>query len=57
MNGFTGNRLPAPLVRFASSPVLRSRPTTIVAFAVIALMMAFVIYHNERFLIDPTNPV
>ncbi len=28
-----------------------------VAFATIAAMMLYVLYHNERFLIDPNNPV
>jgi hypothetical protein len=26
-------------------------------FTAIAMMMAYVIYHNERFLIEPMNPV
>ena len=28
-----------------------------VVFSVIAIMMAYVLYHNERFLIEPTNPI
>jgi uncharacterized membrane protein len=28
-----------------------------VVFSVIAMMMAYVLYHNERFLIEPTNPI
>jgi len=32
------------------------RPRTIV-FAVIVAMMAYVLYNNERFLIDPSHPV
>jgi uncharacterized membrane protein len=28
-----------------------------VVFAAIAAMMAYVLYHNERFLIDPKNPI
>jgi hypothetical protein len=28
-----------------------------VVFSVIAVMMAYVLYHNERFLIEPTNPI
>jgi uncharacterized membrane protein len=28
-----------------------------VVFSGIAVMMAYVIYHNERFLIEPTNPI
>jgi uncharacterized membrane protein len=28
-----------------------------VVFAAIAVMMAYVLYHNERFLIEPTNPI
>src|SRR5258705_11426055 len=32
------------------------RPKTIV-FAVIIAMMAYVLYHNERFLIDESHPV
>jgi uncharacterized membrane protein len=32
------------------------RPKTVV-FTVIAAMAAYVIYHNERFLIDPSHPV
>src|SRR5262245_25036444 len=28
-----------------------------VVFAAIAVMTAYVIYHNERFLIDPSHPV
>jgi uncharacterized membrane protein len=31
--------------------------TKYVVFAIIAAMMAYVFYHNERFLIDPMNPV
>ena len=32
-------------------------PTKNLAFAVIAAMMAYVLYHNERFLIEPMNPI
>jgi hypothetical protein len=28
-----------------------------VVFSVIAVMMVYVLYHNERFLIEPTNPI
>ncbi|HVG17695.1 MAG TPA: DUF2306 domain-containing protein [Blastocatellia bacterium] len=28
-----------------------------VVFSVIAMMIAYVLYHNERFLIEPTNPL
>ncbi len=28
-----------------------------VVFSVIAVMMAYVLYHNERFLIEPANPI
>ena len=28
-----------------------------VLFSVIAMMMVYVLYHNERFLIEPTNPI
>ena len=28
-----------------------------VVFSFIAVMMAYVLYHNERFLIEPTNPI
>jgi uncharacterized membrane protein len=28
-----------------------------VVFSVIAIMMGYVLYHNERFLIEPTNPI
>ena len=28
-----------------------------VAFSVIGMMMAYVLYHNERFLIEPANPI
>lgn len=28
-----------------------------VVFSVIAVMMSYVLYHNERFLIEPTNPI
>ena len=28
-----------------------------VVFSVIAIMMVYVLYHNERFLIEPTNPI
>src|SRR5262245_33966543 len=28
-----------------------------VAFSAIAVMLAYVLYHNERFLIEPTNPI
>ena len=45
------------LVRFEGSAAVRSRHTKHGAFAVIAVMMAYVICHNERFLIDPTNPI
>ena len=31
--------------------------TKYVVFAIIGAMMAYVFYHNERFLIDPMNPV
>jgi hypothetical protein len=31
--------------------------TKYVTFAIIGAVMAYVLYHNERFLIEPTNPV
>jgi uncharacterized membrane protein len=37
---------------------MKSRPNAkYVVFALIALMMGYVLYHNERFLIEPTNPI
>ena len=41
-----------------SGPLLRARlvrPKTVV-FALIALMTLYVLYHNERFLLDPPTP-
>jgi hypothetical protein len=37
---------------------MKPRPNSkYVVFAVIALIMGYVLYHNERFLIEPTNPI
>jgi hypothetical protein len=38
MDGFSRNRLAAPLVRFEGSTARPSRPTKIVAFAVVAVI-------------------
>jgi uncharacterized membrane protein YozB (DUF420 family) len=38
-----------------STPILRLRPK-LVLFACIGLMLAYVLYHDERFLIDSTDP-
>ena len=35
----------------------RSFRTSYLVFAAVAAMAAYVLYHNERFLIDPANPV
>ena len=50
MDGFIRNRLASPLVRFEGSAAIQSSHTKIVAFAVIAVMMAYVICRNESFL-------
>lgn len=39
------------------SPAARPIRAKTVVFALVAVLMAYVIAHNERFLIDPTHPV
>jgi len=38
------------------TPSVGSIRTKYLVFAVIAMMAAYVLYHNERFLLDPANP-
>jgi hypothetical protein len=56
MDSFIRNNPAAPLVRFEGIATHRSSPTKIVAFAVIALMMAYVICHNKAFLDRSEKP-
>ena len=44
---------------FAARPVefVKGLQSKNLVFAVIAAMMAYVIWHNERFLIEPLNPI
>jgi uncharacterized membrane protein len=44
---------------FDATPIEYAKrlPTKNMAFAVIAAMMAYVLYNNERFLIEPMNPI
>jgi uncharacterized membrane protein len=42
---------------FDTTPAPRGLRTKHILFAFIALMMAYVISHNERFLIDPAHPI